>query len=177
MKENMNQFLTNRVDIFEKFLQILWKNKIEIRNKKIYPLEKNLFQVDFELFDQKMIHMEIRIELNREKRVEKIGISYRQKTLELEEQLLALSFLYHCPYNLELCNQYGLYRKEDVEKMESEKDEKRLRKYQKEKDQLKNSQFYIFNMERIRDGCQDEELYHILCELDHFCMEWNELFH
>ena len=61
------------------------------------------------------IQLEMVIE-TKQKKIKRISMVYKQYTTDINvvEQYLALSFLYECPADLELCNQYGLYKKEDI---------------------------------------------------------------
>ena len=152
MEEKINQFLTKNVDIFERILVVLWKKDIVIKEKIIYPQE-NKFIIEFTTEKKEHIRLELLVTFDENNKIDRIGAVYKCNNTNNEkaESYLALSFLYHCPYELELCNQYGLYKKNVIQKMKNLKNINRIRKYQLNQNLLKNNRFFIFNMGRIEE--------------------------
>lgn len=176
MKEEKNRFLTTHVDILENFFNYLWKDKIKIINIKNNPQELENFSIFFENKEQKVIECKVHLELCENGMIDRVGVVYQQY-FSLEdfrvEKYIALSFLYHSPYELELCNQYGLYNKEEFDKYNNSK---KLNKIRTAHNLLEGNQFYIFNMGRILDHCSDYELDQLLQRFHNMCMDWNHHF-
>lgn len=174
MENPINQFLTKHVDIFEMILKNMWKTQIMIKEKFIHP-ENNTFIVDFFIGKNEFIRLTILVDQKPKENIETLGISYHlyRENIKKSKQYLAFSFLYNCPYDLELCNQFGLYTKEDAEKIEKAKNEEEVKKYKDELNLLKDNQFYIINMNRIDDHCSDSSLDAILQEIHLMIQEWN----
>lgn len=172
MQKELYYFLTDHVETFGKVLKFLWKTSITIKETMPIQTEKGSFCTTFIVEDGSNIHMEVLIDLNKKKQIERISVVYRNS--RDKEPYLALSFLYHCPYDLELCNQYGLYTKEDIKIMEGMKEEQQLNQYREQQNLFKNNQFYIFNMDHIEDHCKDQTLNKLLQEIHKFVLEWNQ---
>lgn len=174
MQEKKIKFLKDHIEIFEYILDALWKEAIEIQEKKVYSSGKKLI-IDFILDCPKIIRLEMVLDTTPKKQVNRFSIAYKLHygNPEQIENYLVLSFLYHCPYDLELCNQYGLYTKEDVKKMEQLDDPKELKRERKSLNLLEENQFYIFNMNRIGDFCADQVLNEIVEKIHKMVLEWN----
>ncbi len=167
MNQNSKKFLTKHVDIFEDILKTLWKTPIEIVQTSTITQEKNKWIMKFICSPQK-IQLEMVIE-TKQKKIKRISMVYKQYTNDINvvEQYLALSFLYECPADLELCNQYGLYKKEDIKQLDQEN-----KKIRQQRNLLNNNQFYIFNMNRINDHCADLKLDQLLQQIHHLIYDW-----
>lgn len=161
MTEKTNIFFRANVGLLEQFLLYLWKNPIQIKERFIYT-KGRFFVVDFLLNKDETIRMKARIELKKENLVIRLKYSSHIKQNFLKEECsLLLSFFYQCPEELELCNQYGLYKKEDLKELETIKNPDSIYQYQQEKNLLQG-EFYIFNMSKIENHCQDKVLDQIL---------------
>ncbi len=167
MNQNLKQFLTKHVDIFKSILEVLWKTPIKIQESSTITQEKNKWIMKFIGSPQK-IQLEMIIETKKEK-INRISMVYKQytKNINTVEQYLALSFLYECPADLELCNQYGLYKKEDIAQIDQEN-----KKIRQQRNLLNNNQFYIFNMNRINDHCADPNLDQLLQRIHNMIYDW-----
>lgn len=174
MKKDVNQFLEDHMDIFENILYLFWKFPIVVKEKSVSSEQNKLF-IHYVIDHGKTIYLEANIDMDETGIINRIGLLYKLESNAFSkiEQYLALSFLYCCPYDLELCNQYGLYTKEDAKKMDQMKKCKKLYQYKKNKNLLHDNQFYIFNMNRIGDHCSDETLNQILQDFHKMIMEWN----
>lgn len=177
MKSDVNQFLELHIDIFEKILYLFWGlSTVDTKEKSVYCEQNQLF-IHYPVDHEKTIDLEIKVDMDETRSINRIGLLYKLKSSAFSkvERYLALSFLYCCPYDLELCNQYGLYTKEDAKKMDQMKKCEKLYQYKKNKNLLHDNQFYIFNMNRIEDHCSDEALNRILQDFHTIVMEWNGL--
>ncbi len=177
MKRELNYFLTKHVEIFEKILKFLWKTPITINEVVINPQKKENFFATFMVENGEDIQLEVLIDIGKQKKIERMSIVYKSYFDQTEkiEKYLALSFLYHCPYDLELCNQYGLYTKEDIKVMEEMENPKEILEYKEQQNLLKNNQFYIFNMDYIHNHCADPMLDELLQEIHTMVVEWNNI--
>lgn len=166
MKEKTDQFFISHVEILEEFLEYLWKNPIRIHEKIIYTQEK-AFSIDFVISEKETIRMKTKVEWIRgELMIRMKYTSYYDKNFEEPKSSLLLSFCYDCPNELGLCNQYGLYKKQDLKELEELNDASLIYQYQKEKNMLGDNQFFIFNMNKIKEHCSDKVLDQILQDFD-----------
>ncbi|MCI9233148.1 MAG: hypothetical protein HFH08_00955 [Bacilli bacterium] len=166
MKEKDIHFFRDNVDILEKFLEYLWKTPIKVKEKIIYTEEK-LFTIDFITEKEESIKMKAKLEWIAGELIVRLKYnSYKDRKSDGIKNSLLLSFCYKCPEELGLCNQYGLYRKEDIKNLESLNDIDLIHKYQIEKNILGNNQIFIFNMNKIREHCSDKVLDQILQEFN-----------
>ena len=166
------QFITTTVDIFKKLLLYLWKKEIVVVGFYTFPQDNFDYVMEFELDSGKSIGMKMKIEFNELNCVEKMGIVYEQIIDEEEKIFLALSFLYNAPYELELCNQYGLFSTKDVNNMDNKK---KIKQIDNKHNLLGENQFYIFNMSKINNGCRDKQMEEILYDIHYLCSGINEL--
>lgn len=175
MENPINQFLTKHVDIFEAILKNMWKNPIIIKEKIIHP-KNHTFIVDFFIGKNEFIRLTILIDQKLKQSIEMLDVSYHlyKGNTKKSKQYLSISFLYNCPYDLELCNQFGLYKKEDAKKIDEAKNIEEVKKYKEEFNILKDNQFYIINMKRIHDHCSDSNLDVILQKIHLMIEEWNQ---
>ncbi len=166
MREKTNCFLTSNVEILGEFLEYLWKTPIKIKEKIIHQQENHFF-IDFVISEIKIIRMQIKIQRTSKNMTIRIKYTLHcNQDFDQYEACLFLSFCYQCPDELELCNQYGLYQKEDIEELESLNDINQIYSYQKAKNLLGNNQIFIFNMDRIEEHCADKALDQILQDFD-----------
>lgn len=174
MEEKINQFLTQNVDMFERILIVLWKKQVLLKEKIIFPQE-NKFIVEFTTEENEKIRVEVLVTMDENKQIDRVGMVYRLyiEDSSKETNYLALSFLYHCPDELELCNQYGLYTKKDIKKMKRIKNINRIYQFQLNQNLLKKNQFFIFNMGRIKEHCADKKLDELLHSFHETIEEWN----
>lgn len=165
MREQANNFFMDNIEILRAFLEYLWKDPIKII-KIVYPREKN-FTVDFVIHKSKMIRMKAKIE----RVADDIAIrlkytSHYEQDFDHYDACLFLSFCYKCPEELELCNQYGLYKKEDMKRFDALENINEIYDYQRKKNLLGHNQIFIFNMARVKDHCNDKVLDQILQDFD-----------
>ena len=161
MKEKTNQFFISHVEIVEEFLEYLWKVPVQVKEKIIYTQEK-LMTIDFVISETEIIRMQAKVEWISKELMIRLKYSSYDRDCENPTASLLLSFCYNCPEELELCNQYGLYRKEDIKAIESLKDINLIHQYQNEKNMLGNNRFFIFNMQKVQEHCKDKVLDQIL---------------
>lgn len=166
MKEKTRSFFLNNVEIFEEFIEYLWKKPIKIVERKIYPQGKD-FIIDFIINDLEMIRLKGQVEQKGEDVTVRLKYtSYCNQDFNHYGACLFLSFCYECPEELELCNQYGLYKKEDIKDLELSSDINQIYVEQKNKNLLGDNQIFIFNMKRIKEHCRDKALDQILQDFD-----------
>ena len=166
MRRKTKVFFLNTIELLERFLECLWKSPLKVIERKIYPQERD-FTIDFIINKLEIIRMKGRIEQNKDNIIIRLKYtSHYNQDFEHYEACLFLSFCYKCPEELELCNQYGLYKKEDIRKIESSQNVEQIYNYQKKRNLLGDNQIFIFNMKRIGDHCCDKVLNQILQEFD-----------
>ena len=173
MEEKVILFFLKEIDLFERILINMWKSAIEIQDRSILSGDKK-FMINFKLKNEQNIRLEGNFDLDETGQIIRAGIVYKLYEKDEIIRYLALSILYECPYDLELCNLYGLYTKKDALEMDQIKEQKKIRQYQTNRNLLKENQFYIFNMKRIQEHCQDPLLDQLLQELHQTFQKWNQ---
>lgn len=166
MNEKTRRFFLNNVEILKGFLEYLWKTPLNITEAGIYPQEK-VFVIDFIINKLKTIRMKGQVDQKGDDIIVRLKYtSHSNQDFEHYETCLFLSFCYECPEELELCNQYGLYKKEDIKDLELSSDINQIYVEQKNKNLLGDNQIFIFNMKRIKEHCRDKALDQILQDFD-----------
>lgn len=166
MSEKTRRFFLNNVEILEEFLEYLWKDPLKITERRIYPQEKE-FTVDFIINELKTIRMKGQMEQKQNDIAIRLKYtSHYNQNFNHCDTCLFLSFCYKCPEELELCNQYGLYKKEDIKELEASLNINQIYANQKNKNLLGDNQIFIFNMNKIKDHCCDKVLDQILQDFD-----------
>jgi len=166
MNEKTESFFQNNVEILESFLKYLWKTPLDIIERRINPQEKN-FVIDFMINELKTIRMIGQVELKENDIMIRLKYtSHYNQDFDHYEACLLLSFCYKCPVELELCNQYGLYKKEDINELKASLNINQIYTNQKNKNLLGDNQIFVFNMKRIKDHCCDKVLDQILQDFD-----------
>lgn len=161
MKGRVRSIFNQHTEAFERILLALWNNPIEIEKTIACPQEKEFFELKYQLVGGKVIDLKSLVTFDKKKRVCRVSLVYKQyptKSSTEEEKYMVMSLLYHCKYDLELCNQYGLYHQEDADRMEETENVEEMDEIRNDKNLLNQNQFYIFNMDRIEDGCADKLL-------------------
>ena len=136
MNGKTKNFFLNNVEILESFLKYLWKTPLNIIETKINPQEKN-FVIDFMLNELKTIRMIGKVDLKENDITVRLKYtSHNNQDFDHSEACLLLSFFYKCPVELELCNQYGLYKKEDINELKADSNINQIYASQKNKNLL-----------------------------------------
>lgn len=166
MREKAKKFFLSNVKIFECFLECLWKTPIKIKERKFYSQEK-YFIIDFTINEFEAIRMKGIIEQKGEDITVRSKYTFhKNQDFDHYETCLFLSFCYKCPKELELCNQYGLYKKEDMKELNSSLTINQIYNDQKDKNLLGDNQIFIFNMNRVKEHYRDKKLDQLLQDFD-----------
>lgn len=167
MGKKAYHFIEAHQDIFGRLLELLWDDPVVIK-ESVVKFKKGKVFLDFTTLEEKKIRMKTEFDIMEYEQIARLRLFFQTRG---REQFLGVTFMYVCPKEMELCNQYGLYSKEHIEEMNKLQHQTEIREYRKQHNLLGNNQFFIFNMLRVEDHCADPVLDQIVQDLNDAILE------